>query len=145
MKVKVSNWFFNFLLVELSLFLQFFFLIASVRNPSLRKDLAENEFTLLIKTTDNKNIRHFKMDGGRLKSSRSDCPDPDFSLVWTDTMSFNSVLLKLNPMLMMKELSSKLQAGNLAVQVNLEGARWFMAMFGKTMMVYRHFFSLGGS
>ncbi|MBN2167640.1 MAG: hypothetical protein JW738_00220 [Actinobacteria bacterium] len=145
MKVKISNWFFNLLLVELNLFLQFFFIIASVRDPSLRKALAENEFTLLIKTTDNRNIRYFKMEEGRLKSSKSDYPDPDISLVWADTMSFNSVLLKLNPMLMMKELSGALQAGRLAVQVNLEASKWFLSMFGKTLMVYRHFFSLGGA
>lgn len=143
MKVMISNLFFNFLLFELHLFLQFFFLIASVRDRSLKKVLAEDEFHLLIKTTDNKNIRHFKMDGGMMKSSKSDCANPDISLEWADTMSFNRILLNLNPMQMIKEFLSALEAGKLAVQVNLETTKWFMSMFGKTMMVYRHFFSLG--
>lgn len=141
MLVKISDLFFNFLSLMLSLLLKTSFTVASLRDPSFRKRLEKNQFTLLIKTRDGRNARYFRMIDGMPKSRKADYRDPDFSLVWSETRRFNSILRSLNPMKIMKRLMEELKSGNVVIQVNLEATSWFISMVGEMMNVYLHFFS----
>lgn len=137
----MSNLFFNMLLFVLNVALKAVFTVASLRDHSFRKKLAKNQFTLLIKTIDGKSARYYRLIGGMMKSKKGDFRDPDVSVVWTNTKAFNTILLKINPLLMAQELVQAVQNGKLVVEVNPGPTSWFVMMVGEMLMVYRYFFS----
>lgn len=137
----MSGLFFDSLLFCLSVALKTLFIVASIRSRALRKKLERGRFTLLIKTTDGRNARYYRLIAGMMKSRSGDFPDPDVSVVWADTKAFNSILLKINPLLMVKGVIGAIQDEKLVIEADLESTGWFLMMLGEMLLVYRYFFS----
>ncbi|MBN1288787.1 MAG: hypothetical protein JXA49_04015 [Actinobacteria bacterium] len=138
----ISSKVLDFLLFGINLPLKLFVGIASLRSGLFRKSLVEEKFTMLIKTGDLKNKRYYRLEKGRFKSKGADCPDPDMSIVWSDTKAFADTVFKLNPLEIVKGFTGAMTAGKLAIEINIEALTAFVSVLSAALGVYKNFFTL---
>ena len=91
------------------------------RDPAFRERLKERDFTLLVKTRDNRHSRFFTFTAGRLVSERGIIENPDVSLIWADEQTAFRIMKSGD-----RNLSRDAVAeGKLQIVGNLHHSLWF--------------------
>lgn len=131
---------FEFLLFMLNLILKTIFGIASLKDKSFKKHLKEDRFTIVIKTSDDRHVRYYKLANGKFSSKRRDYPNPDLILVWSNSSEALSTVMKLMKFSQKDIMNSILNAfatGKLKMEIQGDKLGWFTFSLYKMMVVYK--------
>lgn len=94
---------------------------ATKKNPSFKEYLKQNNFTLVIKTEDNKRARYFTFKDGEVISKSGDSKDAKVSLVWCDPKTAFKVMSSRDEEESMKAMTE----GKLKIEGDADLALWF--------------------
>ena len=99
------------------------------RSEAFRKKLAEQNFTLQIKTTSASTARYFIFSDGKVSSKKGVHDKADVALVWKDEAIGFATMTNKDPKAMMDALTK----GNLKLEGKADLALWFAGAVNMTM------------
>ena len=111
---------FSLLLVVLGIKLR----MTALFSAAFRKKLRKKDFSLVIRTDDDRRARTFKIIKGKVRSKRGGNKSADTELVWCDEHTAVSVMLSKNEL----DGFSAIGRSDLRVTGNFENALWFMEL-----------------
>ncbi len=91
------------------------------KNPDFKKRLAEKDFTLQIRTEDNKKARFFTFTNGDVESKGALAENAQISLIWSDAATGFKTMTAKDGNASMKAL----QEGKLKLDGDAQLALWF--------------------
>lgn len=102
-------------------------------NKAFREKLKEKDFTMLIKTKDNKIGRSFTFKKGKISSKSGDYANPDLSLIWKDAATaMNTMKQAGDP----QKLMSATIDGSLSIAGDASIMMWFIMTINQMLSVY---------
>lgn len=127
---------FRFLLYLLKIMFKVSFGLASFKDKALKKHMKNGQFTMLVKTMDNKHTRYYRFADGKFSSKRKDYPKPDLFIAWSDSSQALSTIMKSSQKERMKSMSKAIAKGNLKMEIKGQNMPWFASAMFKMMKVY---------
>ena len=98
--------------------------ITALLSDAFRKKLRKKDFSLVIRTDDDRRARTFSFVKGNVRSKRGRDQTADTELVWCDENTAVSVMLSKNEL----DGFSAIGRSDLRVTGNFENALWFMEL-----------------
>ncbi len=94
---------------------------AAKKNPAVQRMLKKRDYTLVIRTSNERHARYFTFDGGEVFSRRGLHPKPDVELVWCDAATAFRALLAGDDATVMQAMGKS----QLKIEGNLDHFFWF--------------------
>ena len=111
---------------SLSLYGLYWALRAASWWPAFRRMLSENDFTLVIKTTDNAVSRLFTIRAGKIVSRKGNVSSPDLCVSWSSADACFKALSRAAAQAKPEAVFDSIMTGDLSIEGDAKLAYWFM-------------------